>query len=186
MTPGKKLVEGGSQIDIDQETGEVVMAKFVKKGSLLTLLKRCAIIIAIALITGLTVNHVQIGALWRHVEVHLVKNYAPLPVELDFVLQWQQQGKLIVDARSQDNYADGHIARAHSVPVADQLQLQAVVDCCIEGGQVLVYCSSTSCVDSFIVGEALFVAGFNQIYLYEAGFAGWQGANQPVSSVTKE
>ena len=76
---------------------------------MLPLLCRAAVIIALALVTGLTINHVQIGALWRHVEVHLVENYAPLPVDLDFVQQWQQQGKLIVDARSQNNYADGHI-----------------------------------------------------------------------------
>ena len=148
---------------------------------MLPLLFRAAVIIALALITGLTINHAQICALWHGAEVHRVEDYAPQPVELDFVQQWQQRGLLIVDARSRDNYDAGHIVSAHSVPAGDQQQLQALVACCIERGALLVYCSSESCVDSFIVGEALFVAGFNEIYLYEAGFTDWQGAKQPVS-----
>lgn len=148
---------------------------------MLPLLYRAAVIVAVALVTGLTINHAQFGALWQRDELHRVEDYAPMPVELDFVQQWQQRGQLIVDARSCDNYADAHIITAHSVPAGDQRQLQALVDCCIGRDAVLVYCSCASCVDSFIVGEELFVAGFNQIYLYEAGFVGWQGANQPVT-----
>lgn len=87
---------------------------------MLPILFRSAVVIALALITGLAINHTQISALWCNDQVHRIEDYAPLPVELEFVQQWQQQGQLIVDARSRDNYASGHIVTARSVPAGDQ------------------------------------------------------------------
>ncbi len=145
---------------------------------------RVGIIIIMAVLTGFTVHHRQIypllQQLWQAQDIHLAENYAPRPVELAFVRQWQQDGGLLVDARSTDNYAAGHLADAFSLPAGDQYQLRQLVDCCVRRGAVVVYCSSITCSDSFIVGEALYVAGFNDIYLYEAGFDDWQRQRQAV------
>jgi len=143
---------------------------------------RAAVVVALATVSGVAVNFGQITAVWHQQAVQSAEDYAPRPVELDFVLSWQQQGKLIVDARSRNNYLDGHLSGAYSVPVGDQQRLQAVVDCCGQSAQVLVYCSSITCSDSFTLGEQLFISGFTQVYLYEGGFADWLQHGQALVS----
>jgi rhodanese-related sulfurtransferase len=137
-------------------------------------------VLGLALATGLGLNFSQILSVLHPVTPSVTTNYSPRPVELPFVKLWSQQDKLIVDARSLDNYLAGHIAAAHSVPAGDQIQLQKLVACCLNRGSVVVYCSSITCADSFNVGEALFGAGFSDIYLYAAGFADWLQHQQPV------
>jgi len=139
-----------------------------------SLFKRMTLIIALAVITGAVLHGPSIYSLWQNTAVHDLELYSPQPVERSFVQQWVQKGQLIVDARSHSDYLNGHIGRAHSVPAGDGQRLHDVVACCVDRQQVLVYCSSVSCSDSFTVGEALFVAGFTQVYLYEGGFADWQ------------
>ncbi len=136
-------------------------------------LLRAALVAVLAVVSGLIINSGQLNALLHQVAVQDAADYAPRPVELPFVRTWQRAGKLIVDARALDSYTEGHIAGAYSAPVGDQQRLQALVDCCVQRAEVLVYCSSITCSDSFAVGELLFVAGFKQVYLYEAGFADW-------------
>jgi rhodanese-related sulfurtransferase len=144
-----------------------------------SLLSQIVLIVALALITGLGVQGRSLLVLWNSSAVHAVETYAPQPVDRQFVQQWLNDGKLIVDARSGGDYQLGHISTAYSVAAGDLQAVQVVVDCCLKRQQLVVYCSSFDCSDSFTVGEALYVAGFSEIYLYEAGFSNWQhGENQ--------
>lgn len=144
-----------------------------------SLLNQIALIVALAVITGLVVHGSSLFILWNSAEIHAAEAYAPQPVERGFVQQWQNDGNLIVDARSHDEYQLAHIPTAYSVAAGDLQALKALVDCCLNRQQVVVYCSGFDCTDSFTVGEALYVAGFSEIYLYEAGFSGWQqGENE--------
>lgn len=144
-----------------------------------SLLSQMALIVALSLITGFVVQGKSLLVLWNSSEIHAAEAYAPQPVERQFVQQWQDDGKLIVDARSHDDYLLGHIPTAYSVAAGDLQALQAVVDCCLNRQQLVVYCSGFDCTDSFTVGEALYVAGFSEIHLYEAGYADWQqGADE--------
>ncbi|OEU75505.1 MAG: hypothetical protein BA874_03095 [Desulfuromonadales bacterium C00003068] len=144
-----------------------------------SLLSQMALIVALSVITGLVVHGKSLVLLWNSTAVHAVEAYAPQPVEREFVQQWLSDGKLIVDARSGDDYQLDHIASAYSVAAGDLQALKALVDCCLKRQQLVVYCSGFDCTDSFTVGEALYVAGFSEIYLYEAGFSGWQqGENE--------
>ncbi|MDY0190260.1 MAG: rhodanese-like domain-containing protein [Desulfuromonas sp.] len=156
-------------------------------------LLRALVVVILAVFSGLAVNSGQIFALLHKVPVQAAEDYAPIPVELPFVRTWQQEGKLLVDARAFDNYSAGHIAGAYSVPIGDQQRLQALVDCCVRRTEVLVYCSSISCSDAFTMGEQLFVSGFKRVYLYDAGFTEWQqqqpwvtGSQRQLDNTVKE
>lgn len=143
---------------------------------------RAALVVVLAGISGLAVNSNQLYALLHKVAVQAAQDYAPRPVELPFVRDWQRQGKLMVDAREYASYTEGHIGGAYSAPAGDSQRLQALVDCCVQRAEVLVYCSSITCSDSFAVGEQLFVGGFKQVYLYEGGFADWMVQRQALVS----
>lgn len=144
-----------------------------------SLFSQMVLIIALAAATGLVLHGKALFVLWNSAAIHTSETYAPQPVERQFVQQWLNDGKLIVDARSGDDYRTDHIPTAYSVAAGDPAALQAVVECCVNRQQVVVYCSGIDCSDSFTVGEALYVAGFGEIYLYEAGFADWQqGGNE--------
>lgn len=139
-----------------------------------SLLSQMALIVALSAATGLALHGKSLFILWNSSAIHAAEAYAPQPVEREFVQQWLDDGKLIVDARSHDDYLLGHISTAYSVAAGDLQALKSLVDCCLNRQQVVVYCSGIDCTDSFTVGEALYVAGFSGIYLYEAGFSGWQ------------
>lgn len=142
-----------------------------------SLLKRMALIVALAVLTGALLHGQSIYyTLWQTDTVNSFELYSPQPIEREFVQQWLQEGKLIVDARSHNDYLDAHIDNAYSVPAGDVQRLNKIVDCCVSREQVVVYCTGFSCSDSFTVGEALYAAGFSEVYLYEGGFADWQQA----------
>lgn len=144
-----------------------------------SLLNQMALIIVLSITTGFVVHHRSVFTLWNSVAIHAAEAYAPQPVEREFVQQWLNEGKLIVDARTGDDYLLGHISTAYSVAAGDVQSLNDLVDCCLNRQQVVVYCTGFDCSDSFTVGEALYVAGFSEIYLYEAGFSGWQQGEKP-------
>lgn len=139
-----------------------------------SLLSKMALVISLSAATGLALHGTSLFILWNSSAIHVVEAYAPQPVEREFVQQWRDDGKLIVDARSHDDYLLNHIPTAYSVAAGDLQALKALVDCCSNRQQVVVYCSGYDCSDSFTVGEALYVAGFSEVYLYEAGFSGWR------------
>lgn len=143
-----------------------------------SLISRMALVVMLSCLTAGVLHGPSIYALWHSHAVHDPAQYSPQPIEREFVQQWLQNGQLIVDARPYSDYLAGHIGRAHSVPAGDVQRLNEVVTCCVSRQQVVVYCRGVSCSDSFTVGEALYTAGFAEVYLYEGGFVDWQQGEQ--------
>lgn len=136
------------------------------------ILIQAAILSGVAVLIGLVLNSaLLVGYFTTDANV---SDYSPIPLWRDDVELWQQNQQLIVDARSATAYRQGHIPGARSLPRGDHAALQSLVDCCSEVPEVLVYCSTLNCDDSFVVGQQLFEAGFKTIFLYEEGFADWQ------------
>nr|WP_320114106.1 rhodanese-like domain-containing protein [uncultured Desulfuromonas sp.] len=137
---------------------------------------QCGMLLVLAVSVGLLINvrHWQNCTEETCLPEVAGQEYLPVPVDAAQVVQWRKQKHLIVDARSVDAYAEGHLPSALSAPRGDRRALSKVVDCCLLQEQVLVYCSGVHCDDSFVVGEELFRAGFTSVLLYEGGFADWQ------------
>jgi rhodanese-related sulfurtransferase len=140
------------------------------------------ILVGLATVLGLLLNATYVLEVFQptpELEVKVVGEYLPIPVEIADVEAWWQERGVIVDARSEAAFAEGHVPTAHSVPRGDRRALSKMVDCCLSD-KVLVYCSGEQCDDSFIVGEELFRIGFRQVMIYEAGFGEWQSSGRPI------
>lgn len=93
---------------------------------------------------------------------------------------WQQGDKspipfVMVDVRTADEYAEGHIPGATLIPVQE---LAARVNEVSNNRQVYVYCRSG--VRSARASKILAEAGFTHIENIEGGIMAWQTAGYPI------
>lgn len=84
----------------------------------------------------------------------------------------------LVDVLGEDSYEAKHIPEAVSVPVGDENFLeefqQKVTD--DKSAEIVVYCGSSTCSASPQAAEKLEDAGYENVFDYEEGLAGWEEA----------
>lgn len=92
---------------------------------------------------------------------------------------------VIVDARSADAFAGGHIPGAISMPAADidaivaNQSLPLPVD-----RDIVTYCDGTAGADAQYVGRVLDAAlGCDRVYVLAGGFEAWVSRGEPVEGV---
>ncbi|MGD2186649.1 MAG: rhodanese-like domain-containing protein [Desulfobacterales bacterium] len=88
---------------------------------------------------------------------------------------------LFVDARSEDNYEDGHIPGAVSLPVGqfDEL-IESFLDRYSSNQPIVTYCSGRTCEDSHILAQFLAETGFTNVRIFIDGFPGWAAEGYPI------
>lgn len=88
---------------------------------------------------------------------------------------------LFVDARSQDNYEDGHIPGAVSLPLGqfDEL-IGSFLDQHAAARSIVTYCSGRTCEDSHHLAQLLFELGFDNAKIFIDGFPGWKAEGYPI------
>jgi rhodanese-related sulfurtransferase len=110
----------------------------------------------------------------RHLEQFLP------PASLEQVRAWSgggDAGVIIVDSRSSEDFAAGHIPGARSVPVwAPDKALAALVEELGEDKRLVIYCQSSQCSFSGMLAARLRHMGFERTSIYHEGWAGWQEA----------
>ncbi len=158
------------------------------------LLEAC-VLIAFGALAGLTANHQMVldafagrlvsplpvakidQAVREHVPVAL-----PMPVLLDEVQQLMTAGGLLLDARSPELFAEGHIKGAISLPMVDIEEVLADFIARIDRDQVVMtYCSGFGCPDSFDLGMRLIEEGFSDVRVFEGGYPEWRDAGLAVA-----
>ena len=88
---------------------------------------------------------------------------------------------LFVDARSQDNYEDGHIPGAVSLPVGRfDDRIESFLNRYSSDQPVVTYCSGRTCEDSHDLAQFLSDAGFTNVRIFIDGFPGWKAEGYPV------
>ncbi len=91
---------------------------------------------------------------------------------------------IFFDARRTAAYREGHIRGARSLPAWEDIdeKLKALV---AEGldpsAPVVVYCSGGDCEDSHLLGQKLYLSGFDTVRVYRDGFPDWEKRRLPVS-----
>lgn len=105
----------------------------------------------------------------------------PFPVELDEIDDFIAEGALLVDARSAEDYREGHLEGAVSLPLgqADVLLEQFKREVPLERTLIL-YCSGFGCPDSHELGMRLIRSGYTDILVYEGGFPEWRDTGRTV------
>lgn len=88
---------------------------------------------------------------------------------------------LFVDARTRDNYDDGHIPGAVSLPVG---QFDELIDAFMDQHDIeqpiVTYCSGRTCEDSHNLAQLLMDIGYGDVQVLIDGYPGWQAKGYPV------
>jgi rhodanese-related sulfurtransferase len=88
---------------------------------------------------------------------------------------------LFIDARTREDYDDGHIPGAVSLPVG---QFDEHIDAFL--GQhdiersIVTYCSGRTCEDSHNLAQLLIDFGYIDVKVFIDGFPGWEAEGYPV------
>lgn len=110
----------------------------------------------------------------------------PIPVLLNEVQQLRAFGGLIVDARSPELYALGHIEGAVSLPMVEiDAVLPEFLSRISKDQPLIVYCSGFGCPDSFDLGVSLIEAGYLDVRVFEGGYPEWHDAGLPVTGESR-
>jgi rhodanese-related sulfurtransferase len=88
---------------------------------------------------------------------------------------------LFVDARSREDYADGHIKGAFSLPVAEfDTQIDNFLELYALDKPIVTYCSGRTCEDSHHLAQLLIYRGYQNTSVMIDGFPGWEAEGYPI------
>jgi rhodanese-related sulfurtransferase len=97
-----------------------------------------------------------------------------------------QDGRIVfVDARSEEDYQDGHIPGAYELdPYHPEKKLGAVLTVCQAADKVVVYCTGGDCEDSDTAALLLRDGGVPgaKLFVYGGGITEWEAAHLPVET----
>ena len=88
---------------------------------------------------------------------------------------------IFVDARSRDDYEEGHIKGAVSLPLGQfEEKIAAFMERYPPEASIVTYCSGRTCEDSHHLAEFLLGFGYNKINVFIDGFPGWEAHGHPI------
>lgn len=152
------------------------------------------VLVSFGALFGLTLNHqLVMDAFSGHLfppQRPVAQAYAPavlpMPVLIDDVRKALASGGLIVDARSPELYAAGHIAGAVSLPMVDiDTRLAGFLNDVAKDRLIITYCSGFGCPDSFDLGVRLMESGYTDVQVFEGGYPEWSDAGLPVAGESR-
>lgn len=96
---------------------------------------------------------------------------------------WLDQRVTLIDARPRYQYVESHIPDSISLPFEDfDSRFFTVSEVLDPSATVVVYCDGGDCHASHNVAALMREMGFDQILVYERGFASWVRAGYEVQS----
>ena len=107
------------------------------------------------------------------------------PTEIDSVAQakyiFDKDEVLFVDARSQNDYENGHIPGAVSLPVGQfEERIESFLNRYPAEQTIVTYCSGRTCEDSHDLAQSLSDVGFTNVRIFIDGFPGWEAEGYPI------
>ena len=96
--------------------------------------------------------------------------------------QLYDSGRFVfVDARSRQDYEEGHIKGAVSLPVGEfDAQIEAFLERNPPETAIITYCSGRTCEDSHRLAQLLADLGYTQLKVLSDGFPGWKAEGYPI------
>jgi rhodanese-related sulfurtransferase len=151
-------------------------------------IKEIIILVGASVILALVVNTLSprgIPLVGKWDTANLVGDTASQPKIIDTV-DWAKSifdngDVLFVDARSRNDYDNGHIAGAISLPLG---QFEAGIEFFLNRyppeQPIVTYCSGRTCEDSHDLAQALSDVGFTNVRIFIDGFPGWAAEGYPI------
>jgi rhodanese-related sulfurtransferase len=88
---------------------------------------------------------------------------------------------IFVDARSPEDYEEGHIKGAVSLPVGQfEEKIAAFMEHYPPEVSIVTYCSGRTCEDSHHLAEFLLEFGYDKVNVFIDGFPGWEAEGHPI------
>lgn len=97
----------------------------------------------------------------------------------------QDRGVVLVDARDESSYLEGHIPGAHEFdPYHPEQYFPDVLPLCQAARKILVYCNGGDCDDSQTAALLLRDVGIstNKLFVYGGGITDWTNHNLPLQT----
>jgi rhodanese-related sulfurtransferase len=89
----------------------------------------------------------------------------------------EEQGFVILDARSLEDFDRGHLPGAVSASAKRMEEtLPLVRALAAKEDKVMIYCSGSHCADSVTLARALKADGYTRLYIFSGGIEAWQAA----------
>ena len=157
-------------------------------------LKEVSIILGVSIVAALAVNHfspsgIALVGQWdtsQGVITAKVKNDVSInDLEIgDVTLAkelYDSGAFLFVDARSPDDYEEGHIKGAVSLPVGQfDEKIEAFLEQFPPEKEIVTYCSGRTCEDSHRLAQLLMEFGYTEISVFIDGYPGWEAQGHPI------
>lgn len=152
-----------------------------------TILLGAAAILTVAICMGLVANQLSSRPLPLFASEDAVRPGMPPAVAYvglaEVKARQEEPGVLIIDARSPEEFAAGHIPGAVNLPAADLDRLSRALEARLRAATFLIcYCDSLACDDGARLCALLSAAGYSEVALMFEGWQGWQQAGYPTSS----
>jgi rhodanese-related sulfurtransferase len=157
-------------------------------------IKEISILVSAAIITALAVNYfspagIALVGQWDTSEGVITANekndIALNDLEIgDVALAkklYDSQNFVFVDARPRDDYDEGHIKGAVSLPVGQfDEKIEAFLEQYSPEKAIVTYCSGRTCEDSHKLAQLLMELGYTEINVFIDGFPGWEAEGYPI------
>ena len=156
--------------------------------------KEISIILGVSIVTALAVNYfspagIALVGQWDTSQgVVMAKAKNDIVIEgieigtVDEARQLFDSGEYIfVDARSLEDYEEGHIQGAVSLPVGQsEDRVAAFLERYPPEASIITYCSGRTCQDSHHLAEFLLEFGYDNVTVFIDGFPGWKAEGHPI------
>jgi len=94
---------------------------------------------------------------------------------------YDSQEFIFVDARSRNDYDEGHISGAVSLPVGQfDEKIEVFLEQYPPEKSIVTYCSGRTCEDSHKLAQLLLAFGYTEINVFIDGFPGWEAEGHPI------
>lgn len=105
----------------------------------------------------------------------------PKAIKLDFAYKLFKQKIIFIDARSPEEFAEGHIKDAINIPFYGSENYSKTINNLNKNNIIVTYCSGADCDIAELSGEELFEMGFKRVYVFIGGYDEWTKNNYPTN-----
>jgi rhodanese-related sulfurtransferase len=107
----------------------------------------------------------------------------PTFINVDQAIKIFQRGDgLFIDARHEDEFNEGHIKGAISLPLSRLEAHPDLVRGLPKDTLIVTYCSGEECALSIDLGERLALLGFTNVKVFFSGWLEWEKRNLPIET----
>ena len=156
--------------------------------------KQAGILFGVAVIIAFAVNYFSPGGIALVGQWDVIQGVITAKEKNDIVItdleigdvtlarKLYDSGKFVfVDARSRDDYLEGHIKGAVSLPVGEfDEKIDVFLEEYSSEKAIVTYCSGRTCEDSHRLTQLLLAFGYTEINVFIDGFPGWEAEGYPI------